>query len=93
MTAARQMDIWFTTCICHGNSTRVVDASVSETRVVESGSILTCWIMTMWHCWISTMSPQEDDIIQSHYEEEKVEDNGYNLSKDAHKGKISFSHT
>jgi hypothetical protein len=39
------------------------------------------------------MSPQEDDIIQSHYEEEKVEDNGYNLSTDAHKGKISFSHT
>lgn len=94
MTAARRVDIWFTTCICHRDSSKVVvDSSVSETRVVESGSILTCWITTMWHCWISTMSPQENDIIQGHYEEKKVEYNGYNLSGNAHTKKKLVCHT
>jgi hypothetical protein len=74
------VDIRFATCICHGDPTRiVVSASVSEARVVECGSVLTCWITTIWQRWISTMSPRKDDIIQCHYEEKEVEDNGYNL--------------
>lgn len=78
-TTARWVDVWFAACICHGDSSRVVNASVSEARVVVSGSILTHWIAAMWHCWVSTMSPWEYDIIQGHYEEKKIEDNGHNL--------------